>query len=582
MKNVLVKISLFILLVGDVYGQSSELLTLSNENPKINIQRIERLGEVYKITNKVSGSIYYKNLNKYKARTPKGITRVDTTIIYPDLVDTTQFSNMYEFWTTVPIGTFAPEIIVIGDVNENGRTELYGIRGNSNLNVNQRSMYEYNPVDDAFDLITDMPWDGIGDYNSFKQIYDVNQDGEMNVLLNGNEPATDTLSGIRVARIFKVNDTTNLPTDILFDYKQWYQMIDPKWGEYDKREGSDLFYCGGGDGLIVAAAKYDKNINNAIRVFFFPIPDDIFYLAGLSNWDIDEDGYADLVTGGLYGDIVIFEYDSNIENYRDVWYGDAGTFNVYIHFNTNDIDGNGKKEIWVGGDAIYGNVTKTRLTCLEAIGDNQYEAKHVIDIVGRMSFDAYNGFAVDIDKDGTDEIGLCLDQTFMILKFNGTKNQWAFNLFYLKLNGASSSNGIYNGATMYDVNNDGYEELLIIKYENIYNYKAYTSIYKPTDLVEVREGNNVSLYKLYQNYPNPFNPSTTISYQLPKESFVNLTVYNSLGQEVAVLVNETQTKGKYSVKFNATSAGGELSSGLYFYRLQCGEFNSVRKMILTK
>ena len=85
-------------------------------------------------------------------------------------------------------------------------------------------------------------------------------------------------------------------------------------------------------------------------------------------------------------------------------------------------------------------------------------------------------------------------------------------------------------------------------------------------------------YKLYANYPNPFNPSTQISYQIPKDGFVNIVVYNSLGQIVVKLVNEYQTSGKYSVKFDASN----LPSGLYIYRLQSGKFNSVRKMVLTK
>ena len=81
-----------------------------------------------------------------------------------------------------------------------------------------------------------------------------------------------------------------------------------------------------------------------------------------------------------------------------------------------------------------------------------------------------------------------------------------------------------------------------------------------------------------QNYPNPFNPTTTISYQLPKESHVLLSVYNTLGKEVATLVNEYKEPGYYNVSFDATN----LPSGLYFYRMQAGKFTDVRKMLLMK
>ena len=85
-------------------------------------------------------------------------------------------------------------------------------------------------------------------------------------------------------------------------------------------------------------------------------------------------------------------------------------------------------------------------------------------------------------------------------------------------------------------------------------------------------------FTLGQNYPNPFNPSTTIEFALPKASSVELKVYTTLGQEVATLVQETMSAGRHTVSFNA----GRLASGLYFYRISAGDFNSVRKMMLVK
>ncbi len=94
--------------------------------------------------------------------------------------------------------------------------------------------------------------------------------------------------------------------------------------------------------------------------------------------------------------------------------------------------------------------------------------------------------------------------------------------------------------------------------------------------------NSIKDYKISQNYPNPFNPSTVIKYQLPNNGFVNLSVYNSLGQRVKVLVNETQRAGYYTVNFNASSVAGGLPSGIYFYTLNAGNFTSTKKMILVK
>jgi hypothetical protein len=85
-------------------------------------------------------------------------------------------------------------------------------------------------------------------------------------------------------------------------------------------------------------------------------------------------------------------------------------------------------------------------------------------------------------------------------------------------------------------------------------------------------------YDLSQNYPNPFNPSTTIEYSIPNDAVVSLKIFDVLGKEVATLVNEQKATGTYIVNWNASN----FSSGLYFYRLNAGEFSQTKKMFLVK
>jgi len=85
-------------------------------------------------------------------------------------------------------------------------------------------------------------------------------------------------------------------------------------------------------------------------------------------------------------------------------------------------------------------------------------------------------------------------------------------------------------------------------------------------------------FALQQNYPNPFNPSTTIKYELPKSSEVRLSVFDMLGREVSVLVNERRDAGVHEVKFD----GSNLASGVYFYRLQAGDFVQTRKVLVLR
>jgi hypothetical protein len=90
--------------------------------------------------------------------------------------------------------------------------------------------------------------------------------------------------------------------------------------------------------------------------------------------------------------------------------------------------------------------------------------------------------------------------------------------------------------------------------------------------------NNINTFELEQNYPNPFNPATTIVFSIPSSELVELKVYNIVGQEIAILVNEPKQAGKYSINFDAS----ELASGIYLYKIKAGSFQSTKRMILLK
>jgi hypothetical protein len=90
-------------------------------------------------------------------------------------------------------------------------------------------------------------------------------------------------------------------------------------------------------------------------------------------------------------------------------------------------------------------------------------------------------------------------------------------------------------------------------------------------------------FSLYQNYPNPFNPNTKIRYSIPKNEFIVLKVYDVMGTEVQTLVNENQSAGTYEVNFDAKNIDGkELSSGIYYCKLQTNNFSETKRMLLLK
>lgn len=94
----------------------------------------------------------------------------------------------------------------------------------------------------------------------------------------------------------------------------------------------------------------------------------------------------------------------------------------------------------------------------------------------------------------------------------------------------------------------------------------------------IAENIQPNIIELSQNYPNPFNPSTIINYEIPSESKVSLKIYDILGREITTLVNEVKMPGKYEIEFNAS----DFSGGVYFYKLNAGEFSKIKKMIILK
>jgi hypothetical protein len=108
---------------------------------------------------------------------------------------------------------------------------------------------------------------------------------------------------------------------------------------------------------------------------------------------------------------------------------------------------------------------------------------------------------------------------------------------------------------------------------------ASSTIFTTSGTVGVNGGGPVATeYRLDQNYPNPFNPSTTIAYQVGKTGNVRLAVYDLLGREVAVLVNERKNAGSYEARFDAST----LATGLYLYRVTADGFVQAKKMLLVK
>ena len=90
-------------------------------------------------------------------------------------------------------------------------------------------------------------------------------------------------------------------------------------------------------------------------------------------------------------------------------------------------------------------------------------------------------------------------------------------------------------------------------------------------------------FNLKDAYPNPFNPTTQISYDLPREEFVDLSIYDLTGRKVKSLVNENQSEGQKTIQWDATNDNGlSVSAGVYLYTIKAGEYTQTKKIVLLK
>ena len=114
--------------------------------------------------------------------------------------------------------------------------------------------------------------------------------------------------------------------------------------------------------------------------------------------------------------------------------------------------------------------------------------------------------------------------------------------------------------------------------EDFVSYETNGGKLSKRQTANVETGEIITKYKLEQNYPNPFNPVTSISYELPKDGYVSIVIFDVLGKVVKSLVNEQQQAGRYTATCNASN----LPSGIYFYTMNAGSFSVTKKMLLVK
>ncbi len=250
----------------------------------------------------------------------------------------------------------------------------------------------------------------------------------------------------------------------------------------------------------------------------------------------------------------------------------TGPFEIHSYLYNHFVDTLGKVYNWNDYD-LY----KVKLAAGDTLVAETFTAgpdSTIRDLDTEIILLTEDGTVTPIKDD--DKVAWAGDDWENILGFNNTFSRFitppipAAGIYYVQVNSYFNSRNRTSKYTESDRNTGGGE------YRFKMNLKTGTGVADNSSNIPTK-------FELSQNYPNPFNPTTTIKYSIPKNELVKLTIYNMLGQRVAILVNEKQEAGRYSVIWDGMNSQGQLmTSGVYLFKLEAGSNVQVNKMILLK
>jgi uncharacterized protein (UPF0218 family) len=315
--------------------------------------------------------------------------------------------------------------------------------------------------------------------------------------------------------------------------------------------------------------------------------------------DMDGDGDVDVLSASQWDDkIAWYENDGN-ENFTShiITTDAARAISVY----TEDVDGDGDM------DVLSASIADDKIAWYENDGNENFTT-HIITVGADGAWSVY---AIDVDGDGNMDVLSASQNDNQIAWYENLSAPIPAELTAFTAS-ISKSSVTLNWATATETNNSGFElqrKLEITDWEIIgfieghgttteaqeyfyiddirdisattFSYRLkqidFNGSFEYSKVVEVTKEVPTD-YSLDQNYPNPFNATTVITYRIPIKSFVTIKVYNSLGKEVQVLINEEKVAGSHRINFDAAS----IPSGVYIYQIQVGSYIESKKMVLMK
>ncbi len=495
-------------------------------------------------------------------------------IISLDTVNFADYDRYYRNWGNIPaVGSYGKYIAV--DANNNGKNEIYGyaIQYEQDWFFYQQRIYS-QVIDSLFTQIYLFP-DSAG---QFFDIGDVTGNGLLDLI-------SASFVGLK---FYKQNTQTDLINNYNFVYNPFppvYQFNDVTFYDIDSDGNQEIIYylfAGEGDSVWAYSnhvAKYNPQINN-YELIYYNKPQPEYFTSGISTGDFDQDGKGNFATGSIGGKLYIYEFVQGTQ-YQVEFTKELETYNAFLTVMTDDMDGNGKPEMWIGGDfssGIYGGIT--RLFAFEYSSPGIYEQVYQIDIRGLFSAIYGKLRYTDLDGDGTKDLFLTNGNLAFGFKYDGTGNYY---MDFVKSMPVLDSIYVYQSLERVDIadlDGDGIVEIIPQYLLNKGWQESWEkrSVFLKRDKLTGIDSKNIiypSAYNLLQNFPNPFNPQTKIKYAVSSESKINIRIYNTLGKEIKELLNETRLSGEYEITWDGIdNFGNKVSSGVYFITMEANYSNN--------
>ncbi|MCC6253602.1 MAG: T9SS type A sorting domain-containing protein [Ignavibacteriaceae bacterium] len=497
-------------------------------------------------------------------------------IISLDTISFAAYNEYYRLWGELPATNTIGKYTAL-DANENGKNEIYTeyVHREDPFNLYSSVRIYEQSQDSIFSFIYEFPIDTLGDVFD---VGDITGDGLLDISCRG------TKNNIRC---FKQNSSNDLIIHDNFNYNPFpivYQPNDVALYDIDGDGNLEMIYflaAGSLDSVWAGSnhvAKYNPQINN-YELIYYNRPQPEYFTSGISTGDFDQDGKGNFATGSIGGKFYIYEYIQGTQ-YQLEFTKELETYNAFLTIMTDDMDGNGKPEIWIGGDfgsSIYGGIT--RLFAFEASAPGVYNQVYQIDIRGLFSAIYGKLRYTDLDGDGIKELFLTNANLAFGFKYDGNGNYY---MDFVKSMPVLDSIYVFQDLERVDIadlDGDGIVEIIPQYLLNKGWQESWEkrSIFLKRDKLTGVDAENIIYptgYNLLQNFPNPFNPQTKIKYVVSSESKISIRIYNTLGKEIKVLLSETRNHGEYEITWDGTdNFGNKVSSGVYFITMEANNFS---------